>query len=398
MDTKKNNTDQSKVTLEITGMTCDHCAVSIGKRFEGKKGILNKHISYPNRSAEITFNPSLISKHEIIDTINATKQYQVTGDRSGNGSPGKHFDLIIIGGGSAAFSAAIAPEGLGLSALMVNARLPFGGTFVNVGCVPSKTLVRAAETVYHANHSNFDGIKPKGADIDFAKVIREKRHLVSTLQQEKYMEVVSDFENLQMIEGWAEFLDVKTILVNGDERYTALKFIIATGATTNVPQIEGLKEVGYLTNASLFDMEVKPESITIMGARYIGMEIAMAYNRLGVKVRVIEFTDRVLRMQTPDISAELEKHMKNEGIEILPNFRALKFEKSKNETVIHCRRPDGSVTKLSEPGKIIVASGIKPTRKSLGLTVSDCNSPRPAMYRSMRKWKPTYGIFMPPGM
>ncbi len=79
-----------------------------------------------------------------------------------------HFDLIIIGGGSAAFSAAIKAEELGLSTLMVNAGLPFGGTCVNVGCVPSKTLIRAGEAAYHATHSNFAGIKPKGVDIDFS--------------------------------------------------------------------------------------------------------------------------------------------------------------------------------------------------------------------------------------
>jgi len=278
-----------------------------------------------------------------------------------------HFDLIIIGGGSAAFSAAIKAEELGLSTLMVNAGLPFGGTCVNVGCVPSKTLIRAAETAYHASHSNFAGIKPKGVDIDFAQVIKDKKQLVKTLQQKKYMDVVSDFKNLQLVKGWAEFVDDKTILVNGKDRYTAIKFIIATGATTNVPEIEGLKEIGYLTNVSLFDLEEQPESMTIMGAGYIGLEIAMAYNRLGVRVRIIEFTDRVLRSQTPDISEELEKNMRREGIEILLNFRAVKFEKQDGNTIIHCKCPDGTFTKLIEPGKVVVATGIKPNIQKLNL-------------------------------
>lgn len=138
-------------------------------------------------------------------------------------------------------------------------------------------------------------------------------------------------------------------------------------APPNIPDIEGLKEIGYLTNVSLFDLEEKPESITIMGAGYIGLEIAMAYNRLGVKVRIIEFTDRVLRTQTPDISEELEKQMRNEGIEILPNFRAVKFEKSGSNTIIHCKCPDGSFTKIVERGKIVVATGTKPNTQKLGL-------------------------------
>lgn len=354
---------EEKLSLEITGMTCDHCAISIEKLLAKKKGIVSKKVSHAESNGEITFNEAVISKEEIINAINETTNYKA---KETSNIRTNHFDLIIIGGGSAAFSAAIKANELGLTTLMVNAGLDFGGTCVNVGCVPSKTLIRAGETAYHATHSNFAGIKPKGVDIDFAQVIKDKKQLVKTLQQKKYMDVVSDFENLQMIEGWAEFIDDKTILVNGKDEYTAIKFIIATGATTNVPEIKGLKNIGYLTNVSLFDLEEKPTSITIMGAGYIGLEIAMAYNRLGVKTRIIEFTDRVLRTQTPDISEELQKHLGNEGIEFLANFRAVKFEKLGSDTTIHCKCPDGTFTKLTEPGKVVVASGTKPNTQKLG--------------------------------
>lgn len=367
---KKQIKDASdKIDLTITGMTCNHCAVSIEKMVKRNDGVKSAAVNYKNGKGEIEFNPETISKDEIINAINSSKSYRAKlSDATTNGNGANHqFDLIIIGGGSAAFSAAITAENLGLTTLMVNVGLPFGGTCVNVGCVPSKTLIRAAETAYHATHSNFSGIKPKGFDINFAQVIKDKKQLVKTLQQKKYMDVVSDFQYLQMVEGRAEFVDDKTILVNGRDTYTAIKFIIATGAATNVPDIEGLKEIGYLTNVSLFDLEEQPESITIMGAGYIGLEIAMAYNRFGTKVRIIEFTDRVLRTQTPDISEEIEKHMKNEGIEILPNFRAVKFEKSGNDTIIHCKCPDGSLTRLVEPGKIVVATGIKANTQKLGL-------------------------------
>lgn len=360
---------EKKISVEIAGMTCDHCAVSIEHLLEHKDGIVFKKVSYPSGKGEITFNPDAISKDEIIDLINRTPNYRAK-EANGSGHDNlnnTHFDLIIIGGGSAAFAAAIKANELGLSTLMINDGLDLGGTCVNVGCVPSKTLIRAAETAYHTNHSNFAGIKPKGADIDFAQVIKQKKQLVKKLQQSKYKDVVSDFENLKLLEGWAEFINDKTILVNGKDEYTAIKFIIATGATTSIPDIDGLREVGYLTNVTLFDLEEQPESITIMGAGYIGLEIAMAYNRLGTKVRIIEFTDRILRTQTPDISEELEMHMKREGIEILPSFRAVKFEKSGNDIIIHCKYPDGLLTKLVEPGKVVVATGTKPNTKKLGL-------------------------------
>uniref|UniRef100_UPI004047D2B5 FAD-dependent oxidoreductase n=1 Tax=Polaribacter sp. TaxID=1920175 RepID=UPI004047D2B5 len=359
--------NKETIKLDITGMTCDHCATGIEKLLSKNEGVKEANVSYPKATCECSFDPAKTSKEEIINTINGTKNYRVKSELPENGSGGKNqFDLIIIGGGSAAFSAAIKAESLGLSTLMVNGGLDFGGTCVNVGCVPSKNLIRAGETAHHATHSNFEGIKPKGVDIDFAQIIKDKKKLVATLQEKKYMDVVSDFENLTMLKGWAKFKDNKTIAVDGKE-YKAIKFLIATGATTNIPNIEGLDKIDYLTNVSLFDSEEKPESLTIMGAGYIGLEIAMAYNRLGVKVRIIEFTDRVLRTQTPDISEALEIQMRKEGIEILPNFRAVKFEKNGNETIIHCKCPDGSFTQIVEKGKVVIATGTKPHTSQLGL-------------------------------
>ena len=362
------NKQQEVVNLEITGMTCDHCATGIEKMLVKNNGVQDAKVSYPKATCECSFDPSKTSKEEIIATINNTKNYRVKSEIpvNKNGS-NKQFDLIIIGGGSAAFSAAIKAENLGLTTLMVNDGLDFGGTCVNVGCVPSKNLIRAAETVYHATHSNFGSIQPKGATIDFPQLIKDKKQIVAALQQQKYMDVVSDFKHLTMLKGWAEFVDDKTIVVNGKDKYTALKFIIATGATTNIPNIEGLENVGYLTNVSLFDLEEKPQSLTIMGAGYIGLEIAQAYNRLGVKVRIIEFTDRPLRSQTKDITDVLVAQYEKEGIEILPNFRAFKFEKSGSDTIIHCNCPDGSTTQLVEKGYVVVATGTKPNTSKLGL-------------------------------
>ena len=204
--------NKETIKLNITGMTCDHCATGIEKLLSKNEGVKEANVSYPKATCECSFDPAKTSKEEIINTINGTKNYRVKSELPENGSSGKNqFDLIIIGGGSAAFSATIKAESLGLSTLMVNGGLDFGGTCVNVGCVPSKNLIRAGETVYHATHSNFEGIKPKGVDIDFAQIIKAKKKLVATLQEKKYMDVVSDFENLTMLKGWAKFKNNKTI-------------------------------------------------------------------------------------------------------------------------------------------------------------------------------------------
>lgn len=369
METDKGNFagNTQKLTLAIKGMTCDACAISISKRFDGMEGIVDKKVNFGDEKARFTYDPARVSPEKIVNTINATKAYQVSGRVEGDGAGKSHFDLIVIGGGSAAFSAVIRANELGLSTMMVNAGLPLGGTCVNVGCVPSKNLIRAGEAAYHTTHSRFKGIKPRGSAIDFGQVIQEKKQLVSSLQQKKYVDVISDFSDFRIVDGWAEFLDSKTILVNKKDKYTALKFVIATGSTTNIPQIDGLNEMGFLTNVTLFDLEKRPGSITVMGAGYIGVELAMAYNRLGTKVRMIEFTDRVLRSQTPDISEVLESQMRQEGIELLPGYRAVRFERLDDRKLLHCKRPDGSLTTLEEEGYVVVATGIASNTKKLAV-------------------------------
>lgn len=383
--------------FKIKGMTCDHCAQTIVKKFSGNDGIISKDISYPSGSGKFEYDPEKISTEEIAALIDSTGHYKVVGetkkeerDNNTNDDVRKNqtntvqtdnnqvadistptgeaggglFDLIIIGGGSAAFSAAIKAESLGLSTLMVNAGLDFGGTCVNVGCVPSKNLIRAGETAYHASHSNFSGIQPKGVDIDFAKVIQGKKKLVATLQEKKYLDVVSDFENLTMLKGWTTFKDEKTIVVDGKE-YKALKFLIATGATTSVPQIEGLKDVPYLTNVSLFDLEEKPKSMIVLGGGYIALEIAQAYHRLGTKVTLLQRSPFVLSKLTPDISDELLKHLRREGMNIQTGFTFTSVTEENGKVKVHAEK--FGETKLFEAEKLVVATGTKPNTQKLGL-------------------------------
>ena len=375
--------------FKIKGMTCDHCEQTIAKKFSGKEGIVSKDISYPAGSGKFEYDPAKISKDEIAALIDSTGHYKVAGEitkeevrtNAENSTQTENnqvaetpvplggdgdglFDLIIIGGGSAAFSAAIKAESLGLSTLMVNAGLDFGGTCVNVGCVPSKNLIRAGETAFHASHSNFPGIQPKGADIDFAKVIRGKKKLVATLQEKKYMDVVSDFKNLTMLKGWAKFKNEKTIVVDGKE-YKALKFLIATGASTSVPPIEGLKDVPYLTNVSLFDLEEQPESLLILGGGYIALEIAQAYHRLGTKVTLLQRSNFVLSKLTPDISDELLKQLRREGINIQTGLSFKSINPENGRVKVHTEKHGETI--LFEAEKIVVATGTKPNTQNLGI-------------------------------
>lgn len=353
------------VVFSITGMTCDHCAQTIARKLEGHSGILSKSVSYPEGKAEISFDPEKLSKEDIKSIIDSTQHYQVTGEISDHQAGSNHYDLIIVGGGSAAFSAAIEAENRGLSTLMVNGGLNFGGTCVNVGCVPSKNLIRAGEAAFHATHSNFAGIKPKGVDIDFGRVIKDKKDLVAGLQKSKYMDVVQDFKNLKMIKGWAEFKDHKTIVVDGETEFTASKFLIATGATTRIPDINGLQETDYLTNVSLFDLEKQPQSMIVLGGGYIALEIAQAYHRLGTKVTLLQRSGHVLSKLTGDIAEELTGHLKKEGLEIYTGLNFIEVAGRSGKVIVTVEQNGERM--VFEAERIVVSTGIKPNTEQLGL-------------------------------
>jgi len=359
--------NKETLKLEISGMTCDHCATGIEKLLYKNEGIKDANVSYPKATCECSFDPSKTSKEEIVNTINETKNYKVKTiiENENKVSNGNHFDLIIIGGGSAAFSAAIKAESLGLSTLMINGGLDFGGTCVNVGCVPSKNLIRAGETAYHAKHSNFSGIKPKGVDINFAQVIKDKKKLVATLQEKKYMDVVSDFKYLTMLKGWATFIDNKTIIVDGKNKYTAIKFIIATGAATSIPNIEGMADITYLTNISLFNLEQQQKSLIVLGGGYIALEIAQAYQRLGTKVTLLQRSKQVLSHLTADVSEELIKQLRLEGMEVHTGLHFQKVFEENGSTKVTVSK--NGTEQIFEAEKLVVATGTKPNTSQLGL-------------------------------
>jgi mercuric reductase len=356
-----NEITSEEIVLEISGMTCDHCATSIEKDFENKSGIHSKEVSYKDGKGAFTFDPDTITKDEIIKIVNQGS-YSVKNVVNGNMErAGKgQYDLIIIGGGSAAFSASATAAEMGLSVLMVNAGLDIGGTCVNVGCVPSKHLIRNAEQIHKAQHSSFKGVSSVSPKVDYKAIIQQKKELVATLQKKKYLDVVSNLDTVEVLEGWAKFVDANTIEVDG-KQYKGMKFLLATGATTNIPEIEGLKEVGYLTNESLFDLEEQPKHVIVLGAGYIALEIAQAYNRFGTKVTILHRSERILRTQTADITDELSTHFKNEGIDIHTNVRIQKFEKQ-GET-IKATTSEG----VFEASHVLVATGARANTFSMDI-------------------------------
>src|SRR3989339_2091364 len=170
------------------------------------------------------------TKLEIKDAINSTGHYKVIDEIESNKNKVYHYDLIIIGGGSAAFTAAIKASELEKKVMMINDGLPIGGTCVNVGCVPSKTLIRAAESFHKASYPNFAGITANPVRLDFKAIVEQKRRLVDELRQAKYVDVIKKQTDIRIIEGRARFVSQDTVAVNGEE-ITSNRILVATGAS-----------------------------------------------------------------------------------------------------------------------------------------------------------------------
>lgn len=228
---------------------------------------------------------------------------------------GKH--LLILGGGGAAFAAALKASGLGARATIINDGLPMGGTCVNVGCVPSKTLLRAAESLYRAQVPGaFSGIDTTGKLADFAIVIQQKRELVEALRQAKYADVIGDDPSIKFVHGRGRLVDARTVEVKG-QQLSGDAVLVCTGARPAVPAIPGLADVPFLTNESAFELTELPESLIVLGGRYIALECAQIFSRLGSRVTVLQRSARILPTESSVLTDELTAHLTAEGLGIV---------------------------------------------------------------------------------
>ena len=350
--------------LEISGMTCDHCAKTIEKKVSSVEGLVSKSVSFPEKKGEFQFDTEKASADKIINAINSTGHYKVVGEIIETKDETSKYDLIIIGGGSAAFSAAIKASERDKNVLMINDGLPIGGTCVNVGCVPSKTLIRIAEQFHIANHPNFDGIKPGNSKIDFKEVVKQKTELVEALREHKYVDVLKDDPNVTILKAFARLIDKNTVEADG-KKYSAENILIATGSTTFIPELRGLKETGYLTNETLYELNELPDHLIVIGGRYIALENAQMFARLGSKVTILQRSNRILPDEMPDITETLKEYLEGEGIEIKIGVKIKSIEKHNGKVLIKASAKDEE--EIIEGTNIFVATGRKGNTKGFGL-------------------------------
>ncbi|MFQ5929184.1 MAG: mercury(II) reductase [Acidobacteriota bacterium] len=273
-------------------------------------------------------------------------------------------DLLVVGGGSAAFAAALKAQELGAGVTLINDGLPTGGTCVNVGCVPSKTLIRASEAHHRAAHHNFAGIESKSRVTDFNAIISQKRDLVRELRQQKYVDVISDLPGIQLIKGRARLTSANSAEVNG-QSITADHVLLATGARPLIPPIPGLKDSGYLTNETAFELQELPESLIVLGGRYVALESAQLFARLGSRVTIVQRSSRILPTETPDITGALTGYLQEEGIEVLTGVSIDSVNRGENEVIVQAQ-VSGTAQSLRAT-HVLVATGRQPNTDRMRL-------------------------------
>jgi mercuric reductase len=268
------------------------------------------------------------------------------------------YDLAVVGSGAAAFTAAIAARRAGRSVVMAEPDL-VGGTCVNTGCVPSKALLAAAEARHVALDRHFPGIAGGAGPVDAPAVFGGAREIVDDMRATKYVDLAADY-GWQILPGRASFVDGPALRVGTGDRVRAEHYLIATGSAPWAPPVDGLAGSGYLTSTTALTLDTVPESLLVLGAGYVGLELAQLFARLGSRVTVLA-RSRLASAEEPEISAGLERIFLDEGIDV--RTRA-------DVRAVH-RGPAGVTALVGderlEAERILVATGRKPVTAGLGL-------------------------------
>lgn len=322
----------SKFTIHIAGMSCDNCADSITKRLESIDGIRRVDVSYANATADVDTN---IDIHDVIGAIEAlgftardqqpSKADTPPHDPAPPGNDALH--VAIIGSGSRAFACAIKAAESGARITLIEGAEVIGGCCVNVGCVPSKILIRAAQLAQQQRCNPFDGLENHSPQINRELLMQQQTARVEELRGAKYQSILDNNSALRLVKGYARFKDTRTLIVtepNGKEQQiVADRILIATGSESTVPPIEGLVNTPYWTSTEALFSATTPDHLIVIGSSVTAVEIAQAYRRLGSQVTILA-RHSLLFAEDPLLGKGLTTAFEKEGIRVLNHTQVIR--------------------------------------------------------------------------
>ena len=344
------------ITLKIEGMSCGNCESHVKEALEAVSGVKNVKVSHAEANAlieasEQTSTPDLIAAVEALD-------YQATVDES------QALHVAIIGSGSAAFACGIKAAEQGARVTIIEAAEVIGGCCVNVGCVPSKILIRAAQIAEQQRNNPFDGLKNSEPVIDRALLSKQQASRVEELRMAKYQSILESNPHLSLVKGYAQFKDAHTLTVSKrdgtQQEISADRFLIATGSAAALPPIEGLSDSPYWTSTEALFAKELPEHLVVIGSSVIAVEIAQAYRRLGAKVTMLVRSALLFR-EDPLLGAGLTEALEREGIQILSQVQASKVSYADGLFRLETNR--GEIL----GNNLLIATGRNPNTQQLNL-------------------------------
>lgn len=271
------------------------------------------------------------------------------------------YQVIIIGGGPAGYTAAEAAGKAGLSVLLFE-KQNLGGVCLNEGCIPTKTLLYSAKTYDGAKHASKYAVTVSEASFDLSKIIARKSKVVRKLVLGVKSKLTSN--NVTIINGEATILD-KNKICCGEEIYECDNLILCTGSETFIPPISGIDTVNYWTHREALDNKELPASLAMVGGGVIGMEFASFFNSLGVKVTVIEMMDEILGGMDKELSALLRADYVKRGITFLLSTKVVSLAQSEEGVLVSYENADGAGNVTAE--KLLMSVGRRPVTKGFGL-------------------------------
>lgn len=277
-----------------------------------------------------------------------------------------NYDIIVIGSGPGGYVAAIRASQLGFKTAIIE-REALGGICLNWGCIPTKALLKSAQVFDYLNHAADYGIKVDGGEADFGAIVKRSRGVADGMS--KGIQFLMKKNKIDVIMGTATIKKGGKIAVKADDgstkEYTAKHTILATGARSrelpNLPQ-DGKKIIGYRQAMNLQD---KPKSMVVVGSGAIGVEFAYFYNAMGTEVTIVEFMDRIVPVEDEDVSKQLEKSLKKEGINVLTKSEVESVDTKGKLCTVHIKTAKG--TEKIEAETVLSAVGISPNTENLGL-------------------------------
>lgn len=353
------------LNIKITGMTCDQCAQHIQEGLNALKGV-TASVSYPDALATVKTQGE-VENAQLLKAIES-KGYQAKWLNEDGVTSTDSYDnklhVAIVGTGSGAFAAAIKAAEEGATVTMIEGADIIGGTCVNVGCVPSKVMIRAAHIAHIQGHHEYRGLLHNKPKINRQVMVAQQQELVEHLRHAKYESILDANEHITLLRGMARFKSSTTLVVtsaDGSEiEISADRIFLAVGAKPAIPNSRGLHDTPYWTSTEALIAEEIPQHLVVLGGSVVALELAQAFRHLGAEVTILA-RSTLLSKEDPAIGDSLKEIFENEGIRILLHtvpksvaYEGKEFILSTHNENIHC-------------DQLLVATGRSPNTASLAL-------------------------------